>query len=161
MLDLQRLLAVKDGVILVSNLALEDFLSLIENIRKMAKSLLLKQSTFLPFGALISQSGELSFVAVEFSKEDLKSNGTKTACVEVLRKETRTGLYRSVGVCLDQVATGNGSSKKLNFVRIYLEQCDGSFDVIMIQYRKGVLSGLKFDEPYSEVEPESLSIFSP
>ena len=150
----------KVGVLLVSNHALEDFLSLIENIRKMAKSLLLKQSTFLPFGALISQSGELSFVAVEFSREEIKSNETQAACIEALRKETRTGLFRPVGACFNQVATTNGSSKKLNFVRIYLEQCDGSVDVILIQYQKGILSGLKFDEPLSEIEPECLSIFS-
>ena len=139
-------------------MAREDLDNLLSTCIPFAKQMLEKYGEFFPFGASMSQTGEISCDAAYDDKPGVGAQEIADLMLDAFRAGARAGDYKAVALCVDvRVAAPDGSGKT-DAIRVTLEECGGEAVNVYMPYRKRLLRGITYGEIFGSVADHSVFV---
>lgn len=129
-----------------------DFQLLFDFITRIAKKLLDKQGTFLPFGAIVPPDGrKVALVSAETAEEQPGAQKVLELLEPTLRKMADKGTCRSIGLAIDTRLKAAPRKEAIgkDAIWIRLEHKDGTALMAATPYRKNWLGTFAYDETFA------------
>jgi hypothetical protein len=139
-------------------MAREDLDNLLSACIPFAQQMLAKHGTFFPFGATMSQTGEISLAAGYDDKPGIEAQEIADLTLDGFRAGSRTGDYKAVALCVDVRVDAPDGSGKTDAIRVTLEENGGEAVNVFMPYRKRMLRGITYGEIFGSVAAHNVFV---
>jgi hypothetical protein len=126
-----------------------DLDALLNALLPFAQQMVQKRGSFIPFGASMPVSGEISVVMGDVGKQHPDSQEMIDFLTATFRDQAVTAQIKAIGVCLDVRAVPPGQTEKTDAILARLEHQDGEAVDVYLPYRKGLLGKVKYGEIFA------------
>jgi hypothetical protein len=133
-----------------------DLDALLNVLLPFAQEMLAKRGEFLPFGASMSQDGEIAMAAASLSDPQTPEQLLRTL-EDGLRTRASASEIRAAGVCADVRIRHPDTDQVSDAIQARLEHAEGEAVDVLLPYRKKLFGRLTYGEPFAE--PGSGTIF--
>jgi hypothetical protein len=133
--------------------------ALLDPLLNFAQEMLRTKGEFLPFGATMTNEGQVSLTAADTGEERPESQVVIELLASGMRTQANAGHIRAAGICYDSRFTPGGG-EKTDAIAVSLEHRQGDAALVMLPYSKGRFSGLKFGQLVA-MAPDERRVFPP
>jgi hypothetical protein len=114
-----------------------------------AKQLLAKQGAFFPFGAFLSETGQVNLVAAKSGNERPQPQALIELLAGSLRKSAAEEKYQATGVCVDVRVVPPGRAEKSEAIQVSIEYPDGTAVNVFLPYKKDASGEIQYGEIFA------------
>lgn len=124
--------------------------ALLNTLLLVVRRLLREQGEFLPFGAIMSSTGEVRVVGGKIEGDDHPgAQPLIDLLTDTFKKQAAKGQLRAVGMCYDVLTVPPGEDRKRDAVCCGLEHCLGETVDVCIPYVKGTNGDVQYGETFA------------
>jgi hypothetical protein len=113
-----------------------DFHPLLEILLRFAKKFLAEKNVFLPFAAVMSADGEVSYVAGDTGDEPAGAPMLLQVLEGALRAMIKKDGLKAAGICVDIRFASSPQEPKTDAIQVFLEHREGHVVNILVPYKK-------------------------
>jgi hypothetical protein len=115
-----------------------------------AQKMLQKYGEFLPFGAIMSSSGEIRHVGAKIEGDDYPtSQPLLDLLTETFKKQAAKGELRAAGICYDVLTVPPGEDRKRDAICCGLEHYSGETVDVFVPYVKARDGDVQYGKVFS------------
>lgn len=126
-----------------------DLDQLLDALLPFAQKCLVERGEFYPFGAVVSQTGELVLQAAHGGDEPPPALEGLETLEGLLRTQAADGEIRAAGLCVAVRTQPPGQTKKIDAIHVGLEHQAGESVSVFLPYEKRWLRKPRFGELYA------------
>lgn len=130
----------------------EDFRKLYDTLLPLAQKMLEEQSSFIPFGAMVSRNGDLKLAAGAGDISGLTTEMIIEMYLEQYRNGALLGFYRSVALCMDVRVAIPDELDKTDAIRIMLEDDIGVSLSFYIPYESKESGPIVYGQEFASMD---------
>ena len=124
--------------------------ALFNTLLPVAQRLLRECGEFLPFGAIMSSSGEIRLVGGEIEGDDYPtSQPLLDLLTEAFKKQSMKGELRAAGICYDVLTVPPGEDRKRDAICCGLEHYSGETASVFVPYVKAADGDVQYGTVFS------------
>jgi len=124
--------------------------ALFNTLLPFAQKMLQKYGEFLPFGAIMSSSGEIRQVGAKIEGDDYPtSQPLLDLLTETFKKQAVKGELRAAGICYDVLTVPPGEDQKRDAICCGLEHYSGETVDVFVPYVKATASDVQYGEVFA------------
>jgi hypothetical protein len=113
-----------------------DFNPLLEILLCFAKKFLAEKNAFLPFAAVMSSDGEVSYVAGDTGDEPAGAPMLLQVLEGALREMIKKDNLKAAGICVDIRFAASPEEPKTDAIQVFLEHREGNVVNLLLPYKK-------------------------
>lgn len=124
--------------------------ALFNTLLPVAQRLLREYGEFLPFGSIMSSSGEIHLVGGKIEGDDYPtSQPLLDLLTEAFKKQAVKGELRAAGICYDVLTVPPGEDQKRDAICCGLEHYSGETVSVFVPYVKTTASDIQYGEAFA------------